>query len=126
MRIKRRQNNAQAQSEIDIKNLVVDIEGAKRAMEVIVEFEQATGLHLLDQNGRIEFSKIYKKTERENRVREMVIGTVRDEVKRQLSPIDLKLNQILNIAAERDTQKTEQRRRPTDEDLDSLHENKTY
>lgn len=124
MPIRRRKKN-EGQPEIDqIKDLVVDVEGVKKAIEACIDFEQTTKIHLIDQQGRIEFSKLYKRKEKENRVREMVIDTVRDEVQRQLSPIDLKINQLLRITANRENNSME-KKHPTAEIDRVLSKNET-
>jgi len=82
----------------DVKELVMpNLEAVKKAIEVCIDYEKASGILLVTKKGRIEFSKIYKREESRNRVRQLVEESVRDEVHRQLSPIEQKLNAILEI-----------------------------
>lgn len=75
----------------EIHELVYDIEAVKKAIETCIEFEKAEGIDLINKKGRLEFSKIYRKEEKKNRVKQMI----RDEVEQQVTPLNKKLDAVL-------------------------------
>jgi len=79
------------------KEIVIDMEAVKNAIKTCLDFEKEKGVPLINPKGKAEFIQMYKKYESQNKIKQMVIDTVKDEVKRQVAPLDKKLNTLLEM-----------------------------
>jgi FtsZ-interacting cell division protein YlmF len=95
-------------SKEEVQELVYDIEGTKNAIQTCITFEKATGIQLISKQGRVEFSRLYQKEEKKNRVKEMI----RDEVQQQITPLNKKLDKIIDVITTH--QKDTPLKKPTD------------
>ena len=116
MRRRIKKNNKKEEKSEEIKELAYDLDSVKDAIEVCIDFEKATGTELISKKGRLEFSKMYSKKEKESRVKELVVETVREEVQKQISPINTKLDQLIQQSAP----KPNTTKPPTDIDIEEI------
>lgn len=92
----------EAKSEVDVaREVVVDMEAVRNAIKLCLDFEKEKGISLINPKGKSDFAQMYRKYESQNRVKQMVIDTVKEEVKRQIDPVDKKLNTLLDMMCEK-------------------------
>jgi len=77
----------------EVKDLVVDIEEVKNAIQVCINFEKVKGISLINPKGRKQFSEIYRKEE-PRRNFERIID---EKIDKKLEPMNQKMDMLLTL-----------------------------
>lgn len=123
IKLKKKNNEKSEEKQLspeEVHELVYDIEAVKKAIETCIEFEKAEGIDLINKKGRLEFSKIYRKEEKKNRVKQMI----RDEVQEQITPLNQKIDALISAVNKKSEIPKAREHEPTDEQLEKINKKK--